>query len=143
MLVYKEWFGICVCGQDPIVDHCVIKHDVNGEEITIGNVCVRHFKGEIGAQSDSMHKSLHTIYKDETGLARAVAELIDMCEKRGIIAKDHANVYRRNIRTKNAELTAEERDVISRVNKTIVASLVNKTKSEKPAPAAPPASHRR
>ena len=134
VLVHYKKSGMCVCGQDPIFKHCVIRHDTSGEQITVGNECVRHFKGEIGVQSDSMHNSLHYIAKDETGLARANAQLIDMCEKRGIITKKDATVYRLNIRVK--KLTAEEQDTISRVNKTIVASLIDKTEPEKPAAAA-------
>lgn len=35
--------GRCLCGHFPIREHCVLRNRVNGNVVTVGNVCVKRF----------------------------------------------------------------------------------------------------
>ena len=40
---YEDPDGICLCTHEPIRWHMVLRNKFNGNEIVVGNVCVKHF----------------------------------------------------------------------------------------------------
>jgi hypothetical protein len=41
----KDAPGTCLCGQHPILDLCVLENRRNGNQVVVGNVCVKKFMG--------------------------------------------------------------------------------------------------
>jgi len=35
----------CLCGHNPIVENCILKNELNGNQVLVGNVCVNKFMG--------------------------------------------------------------------------------------------------
>lgn len=35
----------CLCGHNPIVENCILKNELNGSQVLVGNVCVHKFMG--------------------------------------------------------------------------------------------------
>lgn len=42
---FTEVPGTCLCSHFPIIEHCLIGNRLNGNEATVGNVCVTRFIG--------------------------------------------------------------------------------------------------
>lgn len=69
----REWFldGVyetefpetCLCGHFPIIELCEIRNLQNGNEATVGNVCVNKF---IGLPSDKIFQAIKRVRADDT-----------------------------------------------------------------------------
>jgi hypothetical protein len=40
-----QGYGRCLCGHQPIVEHCLLRNIKNGKQAIVGNVCVNKFLG--------------------------------------------------------------------------------------------------
>ena len=70
----------CLCGHFPILELCVLRNRINGNEAVVGNVCVKKF---LGLPSDLIFQAVARVSKD---ISRALnAEAIDHAYRRGWI----------------------------------------------------------
>ncbi len=53
--------GECLCGHSPIKEHCIIANHENGNEVVVGNTCVKQF---LGFDSDSLFQAIERVSKD-------------------------------------------------------------------------------
>lgn len=54
----------CLCGQNPIIELCVLRNNANGREAVVGNVCVKNFMGM--HQGDKIFQAFRRVVKDNT-----------------------------------------------------------------------------
>jgi hypothetical protein len=57
----KDYPGTCLCGHQPIIEHCVLANRENGNEAVVGNVCVQKF---IGLPTEALFRGLRRIMAD-------------------------------------------------------------------------------
>jgi hypothetical protein len=105
--------GTCLCGHSPILEHCVIQNQENGNTAVVGSVCVNKF---LGIDSDKIFTAIRRIAGD---LSRAVnAETIDFAHERGWINDWERNFYTDTLRRR--KLTAKQRATREKLNRQIL-----------------------
>ena len=62
-IYFSQEAGRCLCGHMPIKEHCVLLNCHNGNEVIVGNVCVKKF---LGLDSDTLFQALRRISSDPT-----------------------------------------------------------------------------
>ena len=85
--LYKKRYGKCPCDHYPITDHCVIENQENGNEMFLGNCCIRHI-------SEAQHKraqKIWQIFRDPK--IRANQDLIDHAFSQGFLTLNEKNIY--------------------------------------------------
>lgn len=85
--LYKKRYGKCPCNHYPITNHCVIKNQENGNEMFLGNCCIKHI-------SEAQHKraqKIWQIFRDPN--VRANQDLIDHAFSQGYITEHEKNIY--------------------------------------------------
>lgn len=68
----------CLCGHFPIIEICVLRNKINGNETIVGNVCVKKF---LGLPSDRIFSAIKRISKDNAKSLNM--ESIEYMNKRG------------------------------------------------------------
>lgn len=53
----------CLCGHNPIIEVCVLRNKLNGNETIVGNSCVKKF---IGLSSDKIFQAVKRVEKDSS-----------------------------------------------------------------------------
>lgn len=67
-----------LCGHFPIIEICVLRNSINGNETTVGNVCVKKF---LGLPSDRIFSAIKRISKEQSKSLNT--ESIEYMNKRG------------------------------------------------------------
>lgn len=102
----------CLCGHYPIIEICVLRNRVNGNEVVVGNVCVNKF---IGLPSDAIFRGVKRVTKDRD--KAPTPEAIDYAFKKGWINQwerdfSFATLRKRNLSVKQA---AKRRQINDRI----------------------------
>ncbi|WP_025599568.1 hypothetical protein [Burkholderia sp. WSM2230] len=105
--------GVCLCSHQPIVEHCVLKNHVNGNEAVVGNVCVKRF---MGIDYSLLFDGVARIRKDISKAANAA--LIQFVHERGEIT-DWELGFLSDTKSKRA-LSAKQRTTRQRINSKIL-----------------------
>lgn len=86
----------CLCGHFPIIEICVIRNKINGNETIVGNVCVKKF---LGLPSDRIFSAIKRISKDNTKSLNI--ESIEYMNNRGWLTdweyRFYCNTYNKRI----------------------------------------------
>ena len=70
----------CLCGHFPILELCVLRNRINGNEAIVGNVCVKKF---LGLPSDLIFQAIARVSKD---LSKGLnTETLDHARRKGWI----------------------------------------------------------
>lgn len=78
----------CLCGHFPINEICILRNRVNGNQVVVGNCCVKKF---IGLPSDKLFQAVKRIRKDlENSLN---ADAIQHAYEKGWITQWEADFY--------------------------------------------------
>lgn len=78
----------CLCGHFPIIELCILQNNINTNQATVGNCCVKKF---IGLPSDKIFQAVKRIRKD---LGKSLnAEAIDHAFQRGWLSEWERNFY--------------------------------------------------
>lgn len=78
----------CLCGHFPINEICILRNSVTGNQVVVGNCCVKKF---IGLPSDKLFQAVKRIRK---GLENSLnADAIQHAYEKGWITQWEANFY--------------------------------------------------
>ena len=102
----------CLCGHE-IVELCFIKNRLTGNELMVGNVCVKKF---LGIRSDKIFNAVKKIKKDN--IASVNSETLDYALQHKWISNTDHNFYKNIIRKRN--LTPKQQKWKSDINKRVI-----------------------
>ena len=117
---YSNGPEYCLCGHE-IRELCFIKNKLNGNELMVGNVCVKKF---LGIRSDKIFNALKKIKKDIT--ASVNTETLQHAWERNWINQKAYDFYTQNIRKRS--LTLRQQEWKSDINKRIIERMVSSRK---------------
>jgi hypothetical protein len=61
--------GMCLCGRQPIREHCIIRNQKNGNTAVVGNICIKML---LGLPSESIFRALRRVQRNpEAALNKA------------------------------------------------------------------------
>ncbi|MBB4515838.1 hypothetical protein [Paraburkholderia fungorum] len=114
--VIGHGYGVCLCSHQPIVEHCVLKNQANGNEAIVGNVCVKRF---MGIDYSLLFDGVSRIRKDIKKAANSA--LIQFVHARGEIT-DWELGFLSDTKSKRM-LSAKQRAARQRINRKILVYL--------------------
>jgi hypothetical protein len=114
--VYESDAQSCLCGHFPIIEICVIRNAVNGEEVIVGNCCVKKF---IGLPSDRIFQAIKRVRKDKSKSLNA--EAIEHAFERKWINAWEKNFYMDNM--KKRKLTEKQLKIKKQINEKLAQNL--------------------
>lgn len=112
--------GTCLCGHFPIVETCVLRNKLNGNDAIVGNCCVKKF---MGLPSDEILQAVKRVRKDPAKSlnAHAVQHAFD----RGWITAWERDFYFDIMRKR--KLSPKQAAKKSQINKKFMLNMERKT----------------
>lgn len=118
-------YGACRCGHEPIVELCIIKNKLNGNEAVVGNVCVKKF---LGIDNGELFQGVKRIQKNMN--AAPNRSIIQYAWERKLIASEHElAVLQRTTRIDFTKLNDYQRAKRVAFNRMILAHFAGKEKA--------------
>jgi hypothetical protein len=83
----------CLCSHYPIIECCVIRNRLNGNEVIVGNCCVKRFRG---LPSAKVFEALKRVIKDRGAALNQAA--VEYAHDRGWLSDGERDFYLNTIR---------------------------------------------
>jgi len=112
----KEWVfiylfqlpeGKCLCGHSPITNHCVIKNQINENELVVGMVCVKKFGEGEDIRMNTIFGSYNRLLGDLS--YRANEQLISHAFKMNFLTTNEREIYENLPNRKKRSQNEEDR----------------------------------
>lgn len=108
--------GTCLCRHSPIREHCVLTNRENGNEVIVGNVCVKKF---LDLDADELFAAFRKILKNPK--AALSVKAIDHTHRKGWINDwEHAfclDTYRKSGRKLSENQMAKRVEINTKINR--------------------------
>jgi hypothetical protein len=112
----------CLCGHYPIIENCILRNKVNGNEVLVGNCCVKKF---VGLPSDRIFQAVKRIRKD---LVKSLnAEAVEHARERRWITQWERDFYMGIMRKKN--LSPKQAAKKSQINEKVLRNMQRRTRN--------------
>jgi hypothetical protein len=122
--IYKQDDGQCLCGHSPIINNCVLKNKLNGQETIVGSSCVQKF---IGIQTNTLFMSYTLISKDNR--AYLGLEFIEYLHEHSVINDWEYEFLKSTFRKKFEWLSEKQQEKRIQINQKVIAYMTNDTAS--------------
>lgn len=122
--IYKEDEGQCLCGHSPIINHCVLRNKLNGNETVVGSSCVQKF---IGLPTEKLFASYTYIVKDKQSYLGM--ELIEYLHEHDIINDWEYEFLKSTFRKRFEWLSEKQQEKRLQINRKVIDYMNQEKKS--------------
>lgn len=119
--IYKQDGGVCLCGHAPILNHCVLRNKLNGNETVVGSSCVQKF---ICIATESLFASYNLIVKDLQSYLGL--EFIEYLHEHGVINDWEYEFLKSTFRKKFKWLSEKQQEKRLQINQKVIDYMTRK-----------------
>ncbi len=124
---YEANYETCLCGHHPIAEVFVLRNRSTGEEIKVGNICIRHFDG-----GDKWEHIITDYKKVKKDISKRISQTsLDFMRDKKVPGFQSYKFYSKRVNRKITTLSDAELSTIKKVNQLFI-SFIERTAKDLP-----------